>query len=126
MNELTSTQITHEYVAAATTTLHELVSNTTTTTNEWGGVQHHTPARFDLLPPEAIAQMSLVLGQGAEKYGGENWRLISEQDHINHALQHLFSWLATGDLEDLTHALCRVAFCTELATLEQLGITHES
>jgi hypothetical protein len=100
-------------------TLHELVTNEAVHTNKQGGKQSFTPARFDLLPPEAIAQMALVLGQGAKKYGEENWRLIGTPDHVNHALQHIFSWLASGEIEDLAHAMCRVSFAVELETLAQ-------
>jgi hypothetical protein len=94
-------------------TLTELARSEDVETNLAGGKQSYTPARFDLIPPESMAQMALVLKHGADKYGEENWRLIGTNDHVNHALQHLFHHLQSGELEDLTHALCRVAFAVE-------------
>lgn len=83
-----------------------------------GGKHSNIPYAMHLIPPEAMFAMSRVLKTGAEKYetepkppNKENWRQISEREHINHALAHLFAYLA-GDTQDdhLEHALCRVAF----------------
>jgi hypothetical protein len=106
-------QIKSELLELTPITLVELVRTESVEVNESGGKQSYTPARFDLLPPEAVTRVSMVLGQGAKKYGEENWRLISTGDHINHALQHLFAFLQTGELEDLTHAACRTLFAVE-------------
>lgn len=105
-------------------TLTELARSEDTETNLAGGKQSYTPARFDLIPPEAMAQMAMVLKHGADKYGEENWRLIGTKDHVNHALQHLFHHLQSGELEDLTHALCRVAFAVETFISDRDADTH--
>ena len=57
-------------------------------------------------PLLAIAK---VLKEGADKYEPNNWRLIPEEEHINHALIHLLA-AALGDKQDnhLEHALCRL------------------
>jgi hypothetical protein len=94
-------------------TLTELARSEDVETNRAGGKQSYTPARFDLIPPESMAQMAMVLKHGADKYGEENWQLIGTNDHVNHALQHLFCYLQSVELEDLAHALCRVAFAVE-------------
>ena len=58
---------------------------------------------------EALITISKVLQYGAEKYRPNNWRLISQEDHINHALIHYLAWLM-GDGQDdhLEHCMCRL------------------
>lgn len=87
-----------------------------TVTNADGGKQSHVPYRCDLLPPLAVLAVASVLHHGAEKYGPDNWRKIPVNDHVNHAMTHLFASLA-GDRQDdhLEHAACRILFALELA-----------
>lgn len=82
-----------------------------TVENENGGRQSKLNARFDLIPPQPLFQVAVVLAEGAVKYGEDNWKLIPTNDHISHALAHLFAYLA-GDTSDshLSHAACRVLF----------------
>ena len=82
-----------------------------TVTNENGASQSYTPARFDLIPAEALLEVAIVLGQGAKKYGENNWQGIPTNEHLNHAIQHLYAYLS-GDRSDghLSHAICRVLF----------------
>lgn len=70
--------------------------------------------RCDLLPPLSILKISQVLHEGAEKYGDENWRGISQMSHLNHALTHLFAYMQ-GDNSDehLSHAATRLLFALE-------------
>lgn len=84
-------------------------------TNERGGKQSSTPYAFHLCPPEAMFSAAKTLAYGAERYGAENWRNIDIPDHLNHALQHIFGYLA-GDVSDehLSHALVRLMFAHEL------------
>jgi len=83
-------------------------------TNDKGGKQSDIPGRFDLVPPIAIVLAAKVLAEGAEKYGVDNWKLILAEDHINHAIRHLYLWLDEKDsplsLNHLTHAMVRVMF----------------
>ena len=61
--------------------------------NEKGGMQTRLDTRFDLLPPAATRSVAEVLAYGAKKYATNNWRLIGTNDHINHALTHIFNFL---------------------------------
>ena len=86
-------------------------------TNEAGGQQSHVAARYDLLPHKALKEEAIVLGEGAAKYGVDNWRLISKEDHINHAIAHLFLALAGDTSENhLANAACRVHFANDELT----------
>jgi hypothetical protein len=80
-----------------------------TVVNEQGGAQAKAYYRFDLMDAKALFALGKVLYEGAEKYGENNWRKISVNDHINHALIHIYAYLA-GDEQDehLEHAFCRL------------------
>ncbi len=82
--------------------------------NETGGKQSDIPYRCDLLGGKAILEIARILHKGALKYEENNWRLISCKSHINHALTHIFAYLA-GDTQDehLEHALCRMMMAVE-------------
>jgi len=82
-------------------------------TNERGGKQSATPYRFDLIDARAMFRLAEITGYGASKYGADNWRKLDIEDNINHAIQHLYAWLA-GDRQDdhLAHAFCRCMFAT--------------
>lgn len=97
--------------------IEQLATAESVHTNEQGGKQSYTPARFDLIPAEAIAAIAVVLGHGAAKYGEWNWLAIDSNDHVNHVLQHIFAWLETGDVMHLEHASTRCLFAlqTEIA-----------
>ena len=64
----------------------------------------------------AIVTIAKVLQEGAEKYSPNNWRLIPEEEHINHALIHYIAY-KLGDKQDdhLEHCMCRLmmAYATE-------------
>lgn len=86
-----------------------------TVTNEAGGKQSSLPYRCDLLPAKAVLEVSAVLCKGVEKYEPNNWRLISTQEHVNHAMTHILAFLA-GDTQDkhLQHAACRMLMAVEM------------
>ena len=56
-----------------------------------------------------LTRIAQVLQYGAERYQPNNWRLIPQEEHINHALIHIIAELA-GDTQDdhIDHALCRL------------------
>lgn len=82
-----------------------------TVVNENGGKQSKLNERFDLIPAISLKIVASILAYGAEKYGVNNWQLIDTQDHINHALAHLYNFLdGDRDEEHLGHAACRVLF----------------
>ena len=59
--------------------------------------------------PDALIQIAKVLEYGASRYSPNNWRLIPEEDHMNHALIHLYA-LEKEDKQDdhLGHFLTRL------------------
>lgn len=78
--------------------------------NSEGGMQSSTLGRFDLIPGESLVSLARVYGEGAKKYEENNWHKISEEDHINHALEHLAMYeMGRTDEPHLDHALCRLS-----------------
>jgi hypothetical protein len=65
---------------------------------------------------DALVEIGKVLQYGADKYEANNWRLIPQEEHINHALIHYYA-AQVGDTQDehLQHCLCRLmmAYATE-------------
>ena len=65
---------------------------------------------------KVLVRIAKVLKEGADKYEPNNWRLIPQEEHINHALIHILAH-ELGDTQDnhLDHALCRLmmAYATE-------------
>lgn len=85
-----------------------------TTTNAHGGKQSACPCRCDLLPAHAVLAVAKVLKRGADKYGENNWHLISAAENVNHALTHLLAMLAGDGSDDhLEHAACRILFALD-------------
>lgn len=89
--------------------------------NSKGGKQSALEGRWDLIPFSAIYQAAVVLKGGAEAYGVDNWRKISTESHLNHALEHIYSHLELkrlgldDDAEyDLGHALVRLMFAVAI------------
>jgi hypothetical protein len=97
--------------------LSQIVGNQETVTNSQGGKQSRLDVRFDLIPALPLFKVASVLKEGATKYGEWNWKKISMVDHINHALSHIYAYLA-GDKSDehLTHAACRILFAIDTQT----------
>lgn len=91
-----------------------VVPDAPTVTNARGGKQSASPYRLDLMPPLAALAVAKVLRHGADKYGPNNWHAIDVGDHLNHALAHLFAFLAGDGSDDhLEHAACRVLFALD-------------
>ena len=65
---------------------------------------------IDTLTNEPLTTIAKVLEEGLKKYPRDNWKLIPYEDHINHALCHLYMFLK-GDIQDrhLDHAIARIA-----------------
>lgn len=73
------------------------------------------------LEPDFSKRLMMIgrtLQYGATRYAPNNWRLIPQEEHINHALLHLLA-LYSGDKQDdhLSHALTRLmmASATEVS-----------
>lgn len=84
-------------------------SHEKTVINENGGKQSRLEYAVGSADVFAILAMAKVQAEGDAKYGRDNWRLIPEDVHIEHALTHLILHRA-GDTEEahLAHALTRV------------------
>lgn len=69
---------------------------------------------IDYLSNEPLTAIARVMEEGLKKYPRDNWKLIPFEEHINHALCHLYMFLK-GDIQDrhLDHALTRIALAYE-------------
>jgi len=77
--------------------------------NKFGGKQSKVEYDFTQLDPLAMFQLAGILKRGADKYGRDNWKRITTEEHLNHALQHIFAYLAHDKQDDhLGHAFCRL------------------
>lgn len=66
-----------------------------------------------------ITTIAKVLKYGADRYEPNNWRLIPQEDHINHALIHIMAYLSNDEQDDhLGHALCRLMMAYATAPSE--------
>lgn len=87
-----------------------------TVTNASGARQSEVPVAFGLAFPwlGAIAVARVVKG-GLTKYGRDNWRGLTAEDHIEHAMMHLAAWFAGDRTDDhLSHAGCRLLFALDM------------
>jgi hypothetical protein len=107
-----------------TASLRDNHGNSRLTTNEMGGVQSKLETRCDLLPPLATLAVSHVLSYGAESHGEDNWHAISVKEHLNHAITHIYEFLADDqnpwrktprDENHLDHAACRMMMALEIS-----------
>lgn len=76
-----------------------------------GGKHSKIGMAFHHLDAGLMLTLASILYQGGAKYGRNNWKNISVEDHLNHALTHIFGFLS-GDTQDdhLSHAILRVMF----------------
>jgi len=74
--------------------------------NELGGKQSKLEYRFDLIDPKSLFALANVLHTGEQEYGKDNWRNIDTESHLNHAISHIYAYLA-GDKQDdhLSHGV---------------------
>lgn len=86
--------------------------------------------RLDLIPPEALTAMGIVLSHGAAKYGDRNWERGLDRGRIVAALlRHLTAWMQGEDtdpdsgLPHSAHVLTNAAF---LVAHEARGIGTDS
>ena len=83
--------------------------------NESGGKQSDSPYAFHMLPVSSVLAAAEVCAYGAKKYGetvrNRNYTKIPTEEHINHAIAHMYAYLA-GDRQDshLSHAIVRCMF----------------
>lgn len=84
--------------------------------NEKGGKGSKMPYAFAWLDALAMFALAKVVMYGGQKYGFNNWRKVDTLTHLNHALTHIYAWLA-GDRQDdhLEHAFCRLMMAVATA-----------
>lgn len=104
-------------------------------TNELGGKQSAIKGRYDLLPYLALEEAAIVLGEGAIKYGINNWKQIEYADHLNHAYRHIARAaelshvdkqspeIVSALLTELSHSLVRTMFTIDRLKSSQLTPT---
>lgn len=90
------------------------------------GVDFELTLAMDSLCDDEVQQViniAKILQYGADRYEPNNWRLIPQEEHINHALVHIIAHLA-GDTQDdhINHALCRLMMAK--ATKASEGFTY--
>lgn len=80
-------------------------------------------ARLDLVPPEIIEAVGVVMTHGAEKYGEGSYRNVEPKRYRAALMRHICKWLKNphgldedSGLPHLYHIACNVAFLLELDT----------
>lgn len=86
--------------------------------NEQGAKATNLGMNFTLLPVNAIHTVVDVLTKGADRYGIDNWRNWTIDEHLNHALFHLLGSLEYGTTPEeqkihISHAATRLLFALE-------------
>ena len=84
-------------------------------TNEKGGKQSDSPYAFHMIPVSSVLAAAEVCAYGAKKYGetigNRNYTKIPTEEHINHAIAHMYAYLAGDRTDDhLGHAIVRTMF----------------
>lgn len=72
--------------------------------------RHALPYRFDLIVPEFLEALAVVLSEGANKYGENNYQkgLPGAKSAINHALYHINAYQQcepNGDKSTTSHLI---------------------
>ena len=84
---------------------------------ETGALNPVIDTRMDKLPPKAILMAARVLKHGMkyEREIEDNWRGVPADEHLNHALRHIFQAMAGDNHEDhVAHAVARILMWAEL------------
>lgn len=78
-------------------------------------------ARLDLVPPEIIEAVGVVMTHGATKYGEGSYRKVEPKRYRAALMRHICKWLKDphgldedSGLPHLYHVACNVAFLLEL------------
>lgn len=78
-------------------------------------------ARLDLVPPQIIEAVGVVMTHGAEKYGEASYKQVDPKRYRAALMRHICKWLKgphgkdeDSGLPHLFHIACNVAFLLEL------------
>lgn len=86
--------------------------------NERGGRQSRVETGFHLgYPSRGALEVAQIIKAGAVTHGVDNWRVISVEDHVNHAVTHLMELLdphAPAGEDHLAHAACRLLMALDV------------
>lgn len=82
--------------------------------NAKGGAGSRVPM-IELVDARAIREIAEVFTYGATKYQPGNWKAVSVEEHLRHAILHAYSYLEHAQqyrdgkpsLEELSHFACR-------------------
>lgn len=89
--------------------------------NEVGAKQSKLNLDCTLVTYPMMAVLAKVLHEG-KHYDtpgqAPNWQSISNNDHLNHAINHIFLYLGYGEEEDLHHAYTRMAMAVHIQNCE--------
>jgi hypothetical protein len=88
-------------------------------TNILGGKQSTSPYGFHLLPAKALFEVARIMKYGADKYNetleDRNYLKVPLEQHLNHAIAHVYAFLAGDDSDDhLSHFATRAIMALEV------------
>jgi len=88
-------------------------------TTKDGGRHSRILEKVSLFPVMVLLAVLRLLGEGAAKYGADNWRSIPAQDHLDHAMRHILRVMSgEAPWTELLNAICRCAFAAEVMRVE--------
>jgi hypothetical protein len=86
-------------------------------TNDKGGKASKLPYAMTSIDPRALLSLAAAMAKGNDRHGRDNWRLVNTDEHLNHALSHIYAWLAGDRQEDhLGHAFTRMMMAKAVET----------
>jgi hypothetical protein len=85
------------------------------------GLKYDTDkVRLDLIPPEAIRALGIILKKKKKKYGPNQWRGVEIERYEAAMLRHWLAWKegealdSESGISHLAHLLCNAAFMVAL------------
>lgn len=98
-------------------------------TSRSGGRKGIKICRYDLIPHEALAELSAAYGIGAKKYDENNWlKGIAWMKNVGALMRHLYRWVAREDFDPETgiHHMALVSWhAFALMTFQSRGLGED-
>ncbi len=100
--------------------INDVTANEHIEVNNKGGKQSYIGCAFHMLPASAMLAAAATAKQGADKYGetygNRNYLKIDKEEHLNHAINHIYNYLNGNTDEDhLAHAIVRLMFAYDMS-----------